>query len=551
MKLDIGSGTHPKEGYSTIDIIGSPDITHDIEVTPWPIDSGTVEAVNCSHILEHIKPWLFIPVMNEIWRICKVGAEIEIRVPYGLSFKIDPTHCNEIVPETMLYFTPSHHLHTIYKPSPWDIIESVDNGKEEYKFILKKRDAMRINHDIDGNSASLFLEQEKKAYKSVDTILEERFQPSKPITVSICMIVRDEEENLKELLPQLEWADEIVIVDTGVKPIKPLPSLKLVESFKVNHREECKMTNSCLHSWIHDDDKSIYFFPWTDDFSEARNFAKSKCTKDMILWLDADDRLSEDTQRTLREELDKGRPSTKETVHYLEVAMTNNGEPTGAKVNQPRLFPNIPEIKWAGKVHETVGQSILDMKTAITDIQIMHTGYEDQELVKKKNARNLELLLKSTASPQVMMDLGNCYQNMGQLYSFSPHYQEAISHYKNVFAYENIVPDFKAHVQYQIGVTYMMMEDWENGLEWMSKSSKQDALYGKADCLIQLEREKEGLAAYLQYLNLPKDQSFFGSESYKLRNNAFKQLTRILQANYKHEYKIMELKEEPLSYEAR
>lgn len=83
-------------------------------------------------------------------------------------------------------------------------------------------------------------------------------------TLSICMIVKNEESVLARCLKSIEpLADEIVIADTG-----STDSTKRIAS---------RFTDR------------VYDFPWNDDFSEARNFSFSKAVMDYIMWMDADD----------------------------------------------------------------------------------------------------------------------------------------------------------------------------------------------------------------------------------------------------------------------
>lgn len=84
------------------------------------------------------------------------------------------------------------------------------------------------------------------------------------ITVSLCMIVKNEEDTIGRCLDSVkEVVDEFVIVDTG----------------------SSDNTKNMIKKYTN----NIYDFKWIDDFSAARNFAFSKATKDYIFWLDADD----------------------------------------------------------------------------------------------------------------------------------------------------------------------------------------------------------------------------------------------------------------------
>ena len=84
------------------------------------------------------------------------------------------------------------------------------------------------------------------------------------ITISLCMIVKNEEDTLARCLDSVRGVvDEIVIVDTG----------------STDRTKEVAGTYT---------DK-IFDFVWIDDFSAARNYSYSQATMDYILWLDADD----------------------------------------------------------------------------------------------------------------------------------------------------------------------------------------------------------------------------------------------------------------------
>lgn len=142
MKLDIGCSSKKLPGYIGIDILPQDgvDFVHDIEEAPWPFAAGCFDEINASHILEHLKPWKLIPVMNEAWRVMEVGGLMTIRTPYGLAYAFDPTHCILFQETSFLYFDPRTVYHAIYKPSPWEIVSTErDEFTLELKTILKKR----------------------------------------------------------------------------------------------------------------------------------------------------------------------------------------------------------------------------------------------------------------------------------------------------------------------------------------------------------------------------------------------------------------------------
>src|SRR3989344_3894115 len=81
MKIQFGCGRDKREGYVNCDI--SPEFNPDkiVDITKrLPFKDNSAEEILMSHVLEHTqKP---IEVFREIYRICKNGAIVKIRVPY-------------------------------------------------------------------------------------------------------------------------------------------------------------------------------------------------------------------------------------------------------------------------------------------------------------------------------------------------------------------------------------------------------------------------------------------------------------------------------------
>jgi ubiquinone/menaquinone biosynthesis C-methylase UbiE len=95
MKINIGAGDVKLEGYVTLDYDKATDPDHvlDVEVDKFPFEDDTVETVVAHHILEHLGDGYF-HCLQELYRVCKHGAIIDIRVPHHRheSFAADPTH---------------------------------------------------------------------------------------------------------------------------------------------------------------------------------------------------------------------------------------------------------------------------------------------------------------------------------------------------------------------------------------------------------------------------------------------------------------------------
>jgi len=118
MKVNLGSGKDYREGWVNIDIGPNlkTDIVYDLS-KGIPLEDNVADEVLSSHFIEHIQDTIFI--MNEIWRICKDGATVTIKVPHQsnpLAFA-DPTHKRIFNEESFKYFcsnTEHYHTHLEY-----------------------------------------------------------------------------------------------------------------------------------------------------------------------------------------------------------------------------------------------------------------------------------------------------------------------------------------------------------------------------------------------------------------------------------------------------
>ena len=142
IKLDVGCGGNKQKGFVGLDLraVAGVDIVHDAEETPYPLPAESCCTVLASHLVEHICPQVFIDVMNEWWRLLKVGGQAWISLPYGGSFGYwqDPSHCNGVNEATWTYFSPFHPLYQIYKPKPWKINRSAWWEHGNMEVILEK-----------------------------------------------------------------------------------------------------------------------------------------------------------------------------------------------------------------------------------------------------------------------------------------------------------------------------------------------------------------------------------------------------------------------------
>jgi glycosyltransferase involved in cell wall biosynthesis len=130
------------------------------------------------------------------------------------------------------------------------------------------------------------------------------------------------------------------------------------------------------------------------DFAAARNCALSRARCPWILVLDADEVLEP-----------AGIPAVEELVarndnagYFLE--RHNRRAENVTRDYVVRLFPNRPEYRYRGRVHETIDASILagGGKLIKTDIRIDHNFSSDREARQRKNHWYIEILKEEIAA---------------------------------------------------------------------------------------------------------------------------------------------------------
>jgi glycosyltransferase involved in cell wall biosynthesis len=103
LKVDLGGGLFPREGYLTIDIEGS-EIIHDLN-EGIPLEDNSVGVLNASHLIEHLRDPL--KTMREIHRVLAHGGWAFIEVPStdGRGAWQDPTHVSFWNENSFHYYT--------------------------------------------------------------------------------------------------------------------------------------------------------------------------------------------------------------------------------------------------------------------------------------------------------------------------------------------------------------------------------------------------------------------------------------------------------------
>jgi tetratricopeptide (TPR) repeat protein len=192
---------------------------------------------------------------------------------------------------------------------------------------------------------------------------------SRPKT-SLTVIARDEAHNLSGCLGSVAGLfDEVVVLDTGSS-------------------DRTRDVAAGLGAKVSE-------LPWPDSFAAARNAALERASGAWAFRLDADERLDPGSRESLQALL-AALPAEPRGVPEA-FAVRCRHEPAGGPVvelDEVRLFPVRPDLRWRYRVHEQVVPAVLAAGGSVrrTGVRLLHAGYADAAVSRAKLARNLRLL---------------------------------------------------------------------------------------------------------------------------------------------------------------
>jgi hypothetical protein len=107
LRLDLGCGPHPKEGFVGVDKHPFEGVRHVVDLREdWPWGDGMVGEVWCSHTVEHLTSTERCHFFNELYRVLAPGAQATVITPHWCSCRAygDPTHQWPPVSEFFYYY---------------------------------------------------------------------------------------------------------------------------------------------------------------------------------------------------------------------------------------------------------------------------------------------------------------------------------------------------------------------------------------------------------------------------------------------------------------
>lgn len=230
------------------------------------------------------------------------------------------------------------------------------------------------------------------------------------IHISQCMIVKNEEKNIERALTwgrTVMW--EQIVVDTGSTD----RTVDLARQMGAK----------------------VYSIEWQDDFAAAKNYAIDQAKGDWIVFLDADEYMTEEDAEKLPEVFRQLIQESFDGVTAFLHNLDDNGK-IFSSCSHLRFFRNIPDIRYRRRIHEqltVLSGHELRIMDGTQELTIYHTGYQGKASEeKKKNDRNRVILQKELEDhpedPELLGYMGDEYFGAQEMKEAERWYRSAVMH---------------------------------------------------------------------------------------------------------------------------
>lgn len=264
------------------------------------------------------------------------------------------------------------------------------------------------------------------------------------VSLSVCLLIKDEEKNLNRCLSSIkDMASEIIVVDTGSND----NSILIANQFT----------------------DQVYLYKWRYDFSSARNYYLERASGDWIMVLDGDEELDRKCLNVLQKKIQV--PGIEAYLLFVNHYSHEPHELLEISDLQARLFKNNTNYRYRGIIHEQILNSILDANPSAKieiaqDISIIHYGYnraQNENLYRLK--RNTDIISKALdrKEEQVLK-----YFHLGVEYYRHHQFSEALKHFLFVYNRADMKADYIPELLHSIVISLYMLDKAADALDFIN-----------------------------------------------------------------------------------
>ena len=226
--------------------------------------------------------------------------------------------------------------------------------------------------------------------------------------LSVAIIARDAELEIAETIRSVHGiADEIVVYDTGSTDGTKTVTQRLA-------------TKAVAGSW-------------NGSFGAARNNRLQHVTGEWVLWLDAGEQLDQKDAKALRKFVDAQVDEQKAYMLLVKVPQAG-ADISSEQAGRIRLVPNRPELRWEGRIRETLKPSLAANGYAVDGIPyVIQRGTRENDpqvkvLRARRNIRLVDLAVKEEGPQGYLLNLlGDAFQALGEFKRAAEFFKHAIA----------------------------------------------------------------------------------------------------------------------------
>lgn len=249
--------------------------------------------------------------------------------------------------------------------------------------------------------------------------------------LSLCMIVRDEEEALPQCLKSVQGVvDEMVVVDTGSTD----RTVEVARQYGAR----------------------VYSFTWNHDFAAARNESLQYASGEWILVLDADEVLEPGMGLCLKQAIEQ------EDALVVTLLRREVGNHPNSLIS--RVFRNRPDIRFSRPYHELIDDSVTDILNRephwqvveLPGVAIAHTGYETNTIARRRKQDRARAAMEHYLATHP--DDAYICNKLGALYLDGGNFSQGIRLLEHGLASSPVEPSVLYELHYHLGSAYNQLQ---------------------------------------------------------------------------------------------
>lgn len=249
--------------------------------------------------------------------------------------------------------------------------------------------------------------------------------------LSLCMIVKDEEEALPQCLKSVQGVvDEMVVVDTGSTD----RTVEVARQYGTR----------------------VYSFTWNHDFAAARNESLQYASGEWILVLDADEVLEPGMGLCLKQAIEQ-----KDTL-VVTLLRREVGNHPNSLIS--RVFRNRPDIRFSRPYHELIDDSVTDILNRephwqvveLPGVAIAHTGYETNTIARRRKQDRARTAMEHYLATHP--DDAYICNKLGALYLDCGNFSQGIRLLEHGLASSPVEPSVLYELHYHLGSAYNQLQ---------------------------------------------------------------------------------------------